>query len=149
MKKKVFKFKKGFTLIEVIIAISMVVILASLSVPKITGYLDKAKVSNAISKGKQIYTAAMWSYTENGCKFVDTGVFSAIQDTTSIEGFPITATVKDLITVGSNSKKVSVSFTSNSKDYLVEIDGDNNSYTIKKGKTSSDPQIFSSIQDVQ
>lgn len=146
MNKKLISRKKGFTLIEVIIAVSIVVILASLSVPKITGYLEKAKDSKAVSIGKQIYTAAMWSYSEKGSSFDGVSVLSAIQDTTGVQGISFNASDSSSSIVVTNSKNISIAFTSDNKNYLVEINGDNNSYAIKNTSANPVKQIFSSIQ---
>jgi type IV pilus assembly protein PilA len=146
MKKKLISRKKGFTLIEVIIAVSIVVILSSLSVPKITGYLDKAKGSKAVSIGRQIYTAAMWSYSEKGSNFDGQSVLSAIQDTTSVQGISYNTSGSSSSIVVTDSRNISISFTSDSKNYLIEINGDNNSYTIKNISANPAKQVFSSIQ---
>jgi type IV pilus assembly protein PilA len=125
--------KKGFTLIEVIIAVSIVVILASLSVPKVTGYIDKAKNAKILNSGKQIYTAAMWSYSDQGNTFNKTKIFETINSTVGISGISETA-------ININSTVITIPFSSDSVSCSVEISTSDNSYTIKKNTNA----IFSS-----
>jgi type IV pilus assembly protein PilA len=120
---------KGFTLIEVIIAVSIVVILASLTVPKITGYIDKAKTAKVLNAGKQIYTAAMWSYSDQGNTINVDNIKNAIEDTTSLGTVP-TVTKNDV------EKSVTIAFTTDSVACSIVIVPDNNSYIIKKNGTN-------------
>ncbi|SKA76885.1 type IV pilus assembly protein PilA [Clostridium sp. USBA 49] len=113
--------KKGFTLIEVIVAISIVMILASLTVPKVTAYIDKAKNTKVISQGKQIYTAAMWSYSEENGTFNSNSISEAINTV---------AGISSINEIKVNNKNVAISFTSDNDIYLLNINGDSNGYTI-------------------
>ena len=118
--------KKGFTLIEVIIAVSIVVILASLSVPKVTGYIDKAKDAKALTCGKQLYTAAMWSYNEQGNKFDSTQVLNTITASTGINVTASSIAVTD-------TNNVTINFSSDNKSYSIAINASANSYIISNG----------------
>jgi type IV pilus assembly protein PilA len=119
-KCKIYK-AKGFTLIEVIIAVSIVVILASLAVPKVTGYIGKAKDAKVANTSKQIFTAVMWSYSDQG-NTVDT---SKISDTitSTLSG----VTVSEIKAVDNG---VSVSFSSDNEPHSIVINTSSSSYTI-------------------
>lgn len=119
---------KGFTLIEVIIAVSIVVILASLTLPKVTGYIDRAKTAKVLNAGKQIYTAAMWSYSDQGNTISEDKIKNAVADTMSLGTVP-TVTKNDV------DKSVTIAFTIDSVICSIVIVPDNNSYIIKKNGT--------------
>ncbi|WP_051514797.1 prepilin-type N-terminal cleavage/methylation domain-containing protein [Fervidicella metallireducens] len=57
MKKNEKKRKKGFTLVELIVVIAILGILAAVTVPRFTGYQDKAKSTQTLVNAKQIATA--------------------------------------------------------------------------------------------
>jgi prepilin-type N-terminal cleavage/methylation domain-containing protein len=50
---------RGFTLVELLVVISIIAILASLALPAITGAISKAQMGQALSNAKQIYTATL------------------------------------------------------------------------------------------
>jgi type IV pilus assembly protein PilA len=121
MKCKKFVSKRGFTLIEVIIAVSIVVILASLVVPKVTGYIDKARNAKVINTGKQIYTAAMWSFTDQGNVFKEAEILGTIKNTLGTGA-----------TVTSGTTDVTVKFYTDNVECSVVITTADNSYKIYK-----------------
>ena len=51
--------KKGFTLVELVIVISVIAILSAVMVPTFSGVVRKAKVSTAIQEAKTAYTEYM------------------------------------------------------------------------------------------
>ncbi len=119
------RVKKGFTLIEVIIAVSIVVILASLTVPKVSGYIDKAKNAKVLNTAKQIYTAAMWSYSDQGNTFDEAKISKAINDTVGIIGITSTSVTKD-------DSKVTIAFSTDSVPCSIVITTADNSYKVLK-----------------
>lgn len=125
--------RKGFTLIEVLIAITIVVILASLSAPKVVAYIDKAKDAKALTCGKQIYTAVMWSYSEQGNKFKKAAIEAAIQSSTNIQN--------SIVTANETTNTAKIEFSSDNKDYSLEIGDSGNSYIIKEGSRQIYPVV--------
>lgn len=119
---------KGFTLIEVIIAVSIVVILSSLTVPKITGYIDKAKNAKILNTGKQIYTAVMWSYSDQGNTFNLTKLLETVSSTSGITGINSSA-------ISIVSTLVTIPFSSDSANCSVIIEATDSSFKVMKGTT--------------
>ena len=61
------KRSEGFSLIELIVVIAIMIILVSMLVPNVVGYLDKANKSVAKDAAQKIYTAALnYIYSEVG-----------------------------------------------------------------------------------
>ena len=58
MLKKLQSKKDGFTLVELIIVITIMVILVALLVPNIVGYVDKSNQTAVAAEAKSIFTAA-------------------------------------------------------------------------------------------
>lgn len=130
---------KGFTLIEVIVAVSIVIILSTLAVPKVSGYMAKAKEAKTMSMGKEIYTAAMWSYADQGDKFTVDNVKAAVETTSNIK--LITETPIAL----NGTHGVKISYISDSKTYEIDIDGDASNYTITD-KTAGSSWVYDSTK---
>lgn len=118
------KERKGFTLIEVVIAVTIVVILSSFAVPKVVGYIDKAKNVKALTMARQLYTSAMWSYTEEGHKFIKDKVSESISTSTGITA-----------TVSGDDDTLTLAFSSDNKNYKMVIDASDNAYTLSVGST--------------
>ena len=57
--KKLFKNKKGFTLVELIVVIAILAILALILIPSITGYIAKADTARKEANARSLYTGAM------------------------------------------------------------------------------------------
>lgn len=127
------KKSKGFTLIELIVVIAVVLVLAGFLIPKFAGYQGKAKETKAINTAKQIHTAAMSSYSENEGKFDATEVSSSITSLTGAQGVAVIA--------ADDSKSIDVTYTCDSENYKAKID-DSNGFTIYKVQNETETAIF-------
>lgn len=126
---KNFQKCKGFTLIELMLVITIILILMGFLVPKVSAYQEKARNAKAVNTAKQIETAAMASYGNNDSKFDGTDVTATIQQLTSVQS----------ISVGNVSdQSVNVTYESDGKSYSVEINASDNTYIVKRDNN----QIF-------
>ncbi|MCH3964167.1 MAG: type II secretion system GspH family protein [Clostridium sp.] len=123
MKEKRKSIYGGFTLIELLLVVSIILILMGFLVPKFSGYESKVKTTKAINTAKQIQTAAMASYGENDGVFIDQDVKDCIDQLTSAQTVEISE-------VGDDGKNISISYESDDKNYLVDIDAGKNEYTV-------------------
>ena len=57
LKKKNLSFKKGFTLVELVVVVAIVGILAGVLIPSIVGYIEKAEISAAEQETNPYITA--------------------------------------------------------------------------------------------
>ncbi|HBC95667.1 MAG TPA: prepilin-type cleavage/methylation domain-containing protein [Clostridium sp.] len=124
------KKKKGFTLIELMLVVAIILVLLGFLVPKFSAYQNKAKTAKAINTAKQIETAAMASYGDNDGSFNEEDVRSCISNLTSAGGASIES--------GGSDQLINISYESDSDTYVLEIDAANNSYKVRKGND----QIF-------
>lgn len=124
LKKYLCKKLKGFTLLEVMIVISIISILAGFMIPKFVGYENKAKTVKAINTGKQIYNAVMFAYSDKGSSVSTSDVAASVSDLTGID---VTGKVEP-ITGG-----VNVKYSSDGKEYTLSYTASNGSYTVKDG----------------
>ncbi|CAM2792907.1 MULTISPECIES: type II secretion system protein [Clostridium] len=129
---KKMKKKKGFTLIELMVVISIILVLASFLVPKLTAYKDKAKDTKAINTGKQIQVAAINSYNENNESFNSNNLKEDIETFTGIK--------VDSASESKIGEAVDVAYKSDNENYIVEIDLEGNSYSVKKDNKTIFPK---------
>lgn len=115
----------GFTLIELMVVIAIILILSGFLLPKLMGYQQKARNAKAVNTARQIQTAAMSSYGEEDGKFVKDDVLNNINSLTVAEGVEI-ADISD--------QAAAIDFSSDGKNYCVEVDASNNKYVVKDDK---------------
>jgi prepilin-type N-terminal cleavage/methylation domain-containing protein len=75
--------KKGFTLVELVVVILIIAILAAISIPALTGYIDKAREKQLLSDGHTIQTALQTIINE---AYANTGVAYTTPEGSNIVG---------------------------------------------------------------
>lgn len=129
------KKNKGFTLVELMVVITIILVMLGFLIPKLYGYQLKAKQTKAINTAKQIQTAAMASYSENNQIFSEVDVLSTIGSLTGVDttSTPNTTVVK----AGSGGQNVDVTFKSDLVNYSVGIDAASSNFTVKNSTTNA------------
>lgn len=123
--------KKGFTLIELIVVIAIMLVLSSFLIPKFNGYRGRAEKLKVIDTGRQIYLTAMESFAENNGK---------------LDSQKLSETSKELL--GIDKLKISnlsengfdISYDVDEKNYVLKVDKNNNNFIIN---TSGGDKIYS------
>ena len=64
MKRRLWKDKDGFTLVELIVVLVILGILIALLVPSLTGYIDKARKKTKLAECRQVVTAVQTELSE-------------------------------------------------------------------------------------
>ena len=113
----------GFTLIELIVVVSIILILSGFLVPKVLGYQNKAKNAKVVNTARQIFDATMISYTEEEGTLTQTKLFTSITE------------VSDAISntsggVAIGSAAATVTFVSDSKVYSVVVTPSINKFVV-------------------
>ncbi|KAJ53423.1 type IV pilus assembly protein PilA [Clostridium tetanomorphum] len=126
-------FKKGFTIIELLIVMSIIFVLMGLLVPRFKGYRMKAENLKIENYARQIYTATMASYSEMDGKFVKENIEDNIINLINITGNK-KESGEDHINVTADEKSATITFTIKNNNYEVNIDEDG--YSLKNSNGS-------------
>ncbi len=114
---------KGFTLIELMLVITVVLILMGFLVPKVSAYQDKARSAKAMNTAKQIQTAALASYGNNDSKFDRNDVKETIIELTSVGE-------SASVSLGSDEQTINITYDSDGKSCAVKIAAKDNTYEV-------------------
>ncbi|KEH94724.1 N-terminal cleavage protein [Clostridium botulinum C/D str. BKT12695] len=121
MKSKKATKNKGFTLIELIIVMAIILVMASFLIPKFNGYRGRAERVKAIDTGRQIYLSAMESYMENGGTFNGEKLAKTSKELLGMENVSIESASEDnvVINYGVDNKNYSLKFGKNSSNFYI------------------------------
>lgn len=117
--------KKGFTLIELIISISIIAILGAILVPNISSYIRKTKDQKAKNIAALIFSSSMRSYIKEE-KFDKEKVLNNISDDLNIKDTQVD--VENPV----DDNTINVDFKCNNLNYEVKIDGREAAYVFDK-----------------
>lgn len=128
----IFRSKKGFTLVEVIVVLVILAILAAILIPSMVGWIDEANSKQANLEIRQVALAAKTAYTEVYAKYnlktTDQVLYLKSKPSTAPANKEFIATVKNLLTsdtVFANISKITVA---DSKTLYVVYIKDNVKY---------------------
>jgi type IV pilus assembly protein PilA len=87
---KKLKNRKGFTLVELIVVIVIIGILAAILIPRLTGFTDKAKTTEAVVQAKEVATAYDSYRAEHGSYAGDATAKAYVVDLSGVSDGAIT-----------------------------------------------------------
>lgn len=119
--------KRGFTLIEVILVIAIITIIATIAIPQVNKYLDKANKSKVLAAISELNnTSLSWSINNNG-DLPDT-LQKIYQEHGSLEKLNINLETDDSFKIGNikgklllNDGEISAKVDSDSKSFKGEL----------------------------
>jgi len=119
----------GFTLIELIVVVSIILILSGFLVPKVLGYQTKAKNAKAVNTARQIFDATMADYTEEEGTLTGSKVSTAITEVSdaiiATSGGVVVATA-----TAATEATATVTFASDTKTYSVVVTPNENKFVV-------------------
>lgn len=118
---------KGFTLIELIIVISIITILGSILIPNYLVYIEKANAAKTEQIGRMIFVSTMRTYIEEE-KFTLETVKEAISEDINIDGTNVTVN-----NPSADGDSISVVFNNKNTIYNETIYGVSKKYTVING----------------
>lgn len=114
--------KKGFTLIELIVVMAVILVLSSFMFPKFSGYKSKATNVKAIDTGRQIYTSVFMSNMEKNNELNEGEIKNTINELVGAE----------VGTIRVGGKVVDIDYKVDKNDYELHVE--DSGYSIKDKK---------------
>jgi type IV pilus assembly protein PilA len=114
------KCKKGFTLIELMLVISIIIVISGFIFPKFIKYEEKAKKVKAINAAKQIYTAVMSIYSDGSSSLNESNIKNSVKDLTG-----------DNVDANIGTNIINITYRSDNKPYTLIINTADGGYTVK------------------
>ena len=147
------KTNKGFSLVELIIVIAIMAILAGALAPALIKYINKSRISSAISNGQQIASAVQTALSNESAyddaNDVGTTEYSAFLtscDTSTNKNFR--SAIESVIGTNVADPKVKKDMKSNSsikKKYYVKLDVASNIVEVYVGLSDSDHMVYPNV----
>lgn len=131
------KARKGFTLIELIIVMSIILVLASFFLPKFSGYREKAQRLKVIDTGRQIYASAVESYMEGNGSFSDSEIENNIEDLLGLDSVEV---------ISNSGGEIIIQYSVDDKEYTLEFNDKKRGFTIKDDASSQIYPLNNSTQ---
>ena len=125
---------KGFTLIELIVVVSIMLILSSFMIPKILGYQDKAKKAKVVNSARQIFDATMSDYAEEEGILTQSKVLALVNSV--IDSNIVTSDVVVASATATSAATATVKLVSDTKTYQVIVTPATNGFSVKEGTTA-------------
>jgi type IV pilus assembly protein PilA len=122
--------KKGFTLIELIIVMSIILVMASFLIPKFNGYRAKAQRLKVVDTGRQIYLAVMDSYIEGNESFSQQGIAKTKEELLGIDNIEFDESSKNVMSVKYevDKKQYYLEFNTTSTGFKIQDNAHNQIY---------------------
>lgn len=129
--RKQLKWKKGFTVVELIVVLVILAILAAILIPSLLGYMDKAKNTGAIAECRQCVVAAQSIATEAyaDSKLTTSQAFLTAHRASILQLSGLTGTLEN-IRVDANTGKVTMLVYLAPSNIRVRYDSLGSTYTI-------------------
>ncbi|PRR75179.1 type II secretion system protein [Clostridium thermopalmarium] len=124
--------KKGFTLIELIIVMSIILVMASFLIPKFNGYRSKAQRLKVVDTGRQIYLAVMDSYIEGNESFSEIDISKATKELLGIDNIEVNESSENVVTVKYevDKKQYYLEFNKTSTGFKIQDNAHNQIYPL-------------------
>lgn len=116
---------KGFTLIELITTISIILILSSMLIPNVLGYIKKTYEAKAQDTASLVFSTAMESYMKDD-RFIKEDVEECLGENLKIKNIDFS------VCEPSNEKNINVDFKYKDVNYEVQVNGEGCNYVFKK-----------------
>ncbi|KEI15009.1 type II secretion system protein [Clostridium novyi] len=113
---------KGFTLIELIVVMAIILVMASFLIPKFNGYRGKAQRLKVVDTGRQIYLTAIESYSENNGEFNNQKLLETSKELLGIDNLEILNEGENnfIINYNVDEKPYILKFNKNENDFCIE-----------------------------
>lgn len=117
---------KGFTLIELITVVSIILILSSMLIPNVLGYINRTNEEKAKDTAALVFSSAMESYMQQNERFIKDDIQECLNDNLKIKDINFN------VCVPTNEKNISVDFQYKNENYAVHINGEDCNYDFQK-----------------
>lgn len=129
--------RRGFTLIELIIVMSIILVLASFFLPKFSGYREKAQRLKVIDTGRQIYASAVESYMESNGNFSADEIENNIQQLLGLETVEV---------ISNSGGEIVIQYSVDDKEYTLEFNDISRGFIIRDDSSSQIYPLTNSSQ---